>query len=90
MVAEKVQELEQENLSLKRQVAELQSICETRTELPKNCEYCDNYIQHYFRNGNRYYPTCDGHCVAGSRTKNRKTGDTCRAFVKKVYGKNLV
>ena len=39
MVAEKVQKLEQENLSLKRQVAELQSLCETRTELPKTCEY---------------------------------------------------
>ena len=90
MADEKVQELEQENLSLKRQVAELQSICETRAELPKNCEYCDNYIQHYIRHGNEYYPTCDGHCVAGSRTKHRKTGDTCRAFVKKAYGKNLV
>lgn len=79
MVAEKVQELEQENISLKEQVKVLQEICGNHVEIPKNCEYCENFIQHYIRNGNGYHPTCDGHCVAGSRTKGRKTGDICKA-----------
>ncbi len=90
MVAEKVQELEQENIKLKAQVIELQEICGNRAELPKNCEYCENFIQHYIRSRSGYYPTCSGHCVAGSRTKGRKTGDTCRAYVKKQFGKNYI
>lgn len=90
MVAEKVQELEQENIKLKAQVIELQEICGNRAELPKNCEYCENFIQHYIRSRSGYYPTCSGHCVAGSRTKGRKAGDTCRAYVKKQFGKNYI
>lgn len=90
MIADKVQELEQENIALKAQVETLQDICGNRAELPKNCEYCSNFIQHYIRTGSSYYPTCDGHCVAGNRVKDRKTQDTCKAFVKKEYGRNHV
>lgn len=90
MVAEKVQELEQENIKLKAQVIELQEICGNRTELPKNCEYCEHFIQHYIRGGSGYYPTHDGHCAAGNRIKNRKTEDTCKAYAKKQFGKNYV
>lgn len=90
MIADKVQELEQENIALKAQVETLQDICGNRVELPKNCEYCSNFIQHYIRTGSSYYPTCDGHCVAGNRVKDRKTRDTCKAFVKKEYGRNHV
>lgn len=40
MVADKVKELEQENISLKAQVEELQNICGTNANVPMNCEYC--------------------------------------------------
>ena len=90
MIAEKVQELEHENRVLKKQVERLRDICGDRVELPKNCEYCSNFIQHYVRNGNSYIPTYDGHCVAGNRIKGRKLNDTCKFFMKKQYGKNFV
>ena len=75
---------------LKAQVETLQDICGNRIELPKNCEYCSNFIQHYIKTGSSYYPTCDGHCIAGNRVKGRKTKDTCKAFVQKEYGRNRV
>lgn len=90
MVAEKVRELEKENISLKAQLTELQGICGNRAEIPKNCEYCANFIQHYIRQGNEYYPTYAGVCAAGSRIRKRKTDDTCKAYAKKQYGKNCV
>ncbi len=90
MIAEKVQKLEQENTVLKKQVEELLDICESRIELPKNCEYCSNFMQHYIKSGGAYYPTCDGHCIAGNRIKGRKVSDTCKAYVKKVYGRNCI
>lgn len=90
MLAEKVQTLEQENISLKAQVEALQDICGNRIELPKNCEYCSNFIQHYIKTGSSYYPTCDGHCVAGNRVKSRKTQNMCKAFVQKQYGRNMI
>ena len=88
MVAEKVQELEQENIALKEQLKKLQGIC--NIEVPKNCEYCENLIQHYFKNGKKYYPVYTGCCKAGNRVKSRKVTDTCKSFVKKQYGKNFV
>ena len=90
MIAEKVQKLEQENIALKAQVETLQNICGNRVELPKNCEYCSNFIQHYIKNGSSYCPTCDGRCKAGNRIKSRKTNDTCKAFAEKQYGKNYI
>lgn len=90
MLAEKVKKLEQENITLKAQVETLQDICGNKVEFPKNCEYCSNFIQHYIKTGNSYMPTCDGHCTAGNRTKKRKTKDTCKAFVKKQFGKNFI
>ena len=89
MVAEKVQELEQENIALKEQLKKLQGICSS-VEVPKNCEYCENFIQHYFKNGEKYYPTYNGCCQAGNRIKSRKVNDTCKAFVKKQYGRNYI
>jgi len=88
MVAEKVRQLEQENLSLKAQVEELQNICGTNASVPMNCEYCSNFIQHYIKVDGQYSPVYAGYCVAGRRAKMRKTDDTCRSFVKKAYGKN--
>ena len=90
MIAEKVQKLERENIALKAQLETLQDICGNRVELPKNCEYCSNFIQHYIKNGSSYYPTCNGHCVAGNRIKDRKTKNTCKAFVERQYGKNFL
>lgn len=90
MIAEKVRKLEQENIALKAQVETLQDICGNKVELPKNCEYCSNFIQHYIKNGNSYLPTCNGHCVAGNRVKDRKTKNTCKAFVERQYGKNYL
>ena len=43
MVADKVKELEQENILLKAQVEELQNICGGKANMPKNCEYCNNF-----------------------------------------------
>ena len=62
-----MQKLEQENIALKEQVETLRQICGNRAEVPKNCEYCSNFIQHYIKAGNPYYPACDGHCVTGLR-----------------------
>ena len=90
MIAEEVRELEQENATLKKQVLELLDICESRIELPKNCEFCENFMQHYIRSGSSYYPTYNGHCVAGNRVKDRKTSDTCKAYAKRVYGRNCI
>ena len=45
MVADKVKELEQENILLKAQVEELQNICGGKANMPKNCEYCNNFMR---------------------------------------------
>lgn len=90
MISEKVKDLEQENLLLKAQLKELEDLCENKTELLKNCEYCKNFIQHYIRIDGIYVPICDGHCIEGNRVKPRKTGDTCKSFVKRTYGKNFL
>ncbi|MFG6369277.1 MAG: keratin [Lachnospiraceae bacterium] len=90
MVADKVKQLEQENISLKAQIEELQNICGTNASVPMNCEYCRNFIQHYIKIDTHYSPIYDGHCVAGKQTKSRRTDDTCKAFVRKAYGKNRI
>ena len=90
MVAEKVKELEQENILLKAQVEELQNICEGNASVPMNCEYCKNFIQHYIKTGMQYSPIYSGHCIAGKQTKSRGTDDTCKAFVRKAYGRNRI
>ncbi len=90
MVAEKVKELEQENISLKVQLKELQNICGTNAKVPKNCEYCSNFVQHYGKCGSTFYPMFTGHCTAGQRNKPKNTEDTCKSFVQKQYGKNYI
>ena len=90
MLADKVKELEHENNSLKAQLEELQERYGDRANLPKNCEYCGNFIQHYVKCGTVYVATCDGHCVAGSRFKSRKAGETCKYFTQKEYGRNYL
>lgn len=90
MVADKVKELEQENITLKAQVEELQNVCGVNASSPKNCEYCSNFIQHYIKVGMTYTPVYDGHCIAGRGKKTKKTDDTCKSFVKRTYGKNCV
>ena len=88
MIAEKVRKLEQENSELRAQLKEFEEIYGNKAGLPKNCEYCSNFLQHYIKDGTEYRPTYDGHCKAGNRMKSRKTQDTCKAFVQKTYGKN--
>lgn len=90
MLSEQIKDLEQENIALKTQVEILQDICGGRIEVPENCEYCSNFIQHYVKCGSTYVPTCDGRCAAGKRLKNRKADETCKYFVKKAYGKNFI
>lgn len=91
MVAEKVRELEQENENLKAQLEELLAQCGDRAEQPKNCEYCGNFIQHYIKTGNSYYPTYNGHCKASRMIGHKKTVDsTCKSYIKKEYGKNYI
>lgn len=90
MIADKVKELELENNTLKAQVEELQEICGSRGNLPKNCEYCQNFIQHYVKCGSVYVPTCDGHCTAGNRLKRKNVVETCKGYVKRSFGKNRI
>ncbi len=90
MVAEKVQQLEEENITLKARIEELQQLFGINPRMPKNCEYCKNFTQYYFKQGKSYYPTCAGHCVAGSRVKGRRTDDTCQSFARREYGKNFI
>lgn len=90
MIADKVKELEHENSTLKAQVEELQDICGSRGNLPKHCEYCQNFIQHYVKCGNMYVPTYDGHCTAGNRVKKRNVDETCKSFAERSFGKNHI
>lgn len=90
MVSEKVKELEQENALLKEQVKTLEGMCGAGAEYPKNCEYCQNFIQHYIKCGSQYIPTHDGHCAAGQRLKRKKAEETCKSFSKKLFGKNVI
>ena len=90
MVAEKVQQLEQENITLKAQIEELQQLCGINPKMPKNCEYCKHFKQYYLKEGKMYYPIYAGHCVAGRRVKDRRTDDTCQSFAQKEYGKNFI
>lgn len=90
MISEKVKELENENALLRAQVERLQDMCVGKLEVPKNCEYCQNFIQHYFKSGANYYPTHDGHCAAGNRIRRKKVEETCKSFAKKEFGKNYI
>ncbi len=90
MVAEKVKELEQENITLKAQLEELHQIYGANSSVPKNCEYCKHFLQHYIKDGKSYYPIYAGHCVAENRVKGRKLNDTCQSFAKREYGKNHI
>lgn len=90
MIADKVKALERENILLKSQIEQLENICGGKVEVPKNCEYCSNFKQYYIRNEGSYHPVCSGYCVAGNRIKGRKTSETCKAFAKKTFGKNLI
>ncbi len=91
MAAEKVRELESENILLKSQLESLRKIC-GGAELPKRCEYCKNFIQYYVCAEGEYMPTYSGHCAAGNRVKSRvrTTEETCKSFVQKKYGKNFI
>ncbi len=90
MLSKEIAKLEQENAALKEQIEKLQDICGNKVELPRNCEYCSNFIQYYIKNNSLYYPTCNGRCMAGNRVKGRKVNDTCKAFTKKEYRKNCI
>lgn len=91
MIAKEVEKLEQENIELKEQLKKMEELYGDTHKLPKNCEYCSNFIQHYVRcAGNLYVPTCDGHCTAGNRIKSKRGDDSCKSFVLKKYGKNCI
>lgn len=90
MIADKVKELEQENILLKAQVEELQNICGTNANVPMNCEYCKNFMQHYIKSEDQYVPIYSGHCSAQRVKKTRKPDNTCKYFARKTYGKNYV
>ena len=91
MVAEKVQELEDENAMLKAQLEKLLQMYGEGMEGPRDCSHCSNFHQHYIRSdGGSYYPAYCGHCAAGGRMKGRKPGDTCRAFGRMRFGENFI
>jgi len=43
------------------------------------CCTCAFYIQHYRKDGEKYYHVFCGHCVSG-RLKSRKPGQTCERW----------
>ena len=90
MLSEEVKRLERENIDLREKLDYLEKKYVTRAEMPKDCEHCQNFIQHYVLCGIKYVPTYDGSCAASRRIKSVKTDSTCRSFVEKKYGKNCI
>lgn len=92
MIAEDVRKLEEENSILKEQLKKLEEDYGVKAGLPKDCEHCKNFIQHYIRSGGGYYPTYDGHCVASGRVRSRLRGinESCRSFAALRYGENYI
>ncbi len=74
MIAERVLELEQENVQLRNTLMELARKMEQGEVLkPKSCQYCRNFVQHYRKETNgRYEPVYAGHCT--SRVPIKKGG----------------
>ena len=74
MIAERVLELEQENVQLRNTLIELARKMEQGEVLkPKSCQYCRNFVQHYRKETNgRYEPVYAGHCT--SRVPIKKGG----------------
>ena len=74
MIAERVLELEQENVQLRNTLMELARKMEQGEVLkPKSCQYCRNFVQHYRKETNgRYEPIYAGHCT--SRVPIKKGG----------------
>ncbi len=74
MIAERVLELEQENVQLRNTLIELARKMEQGEVLkPKSCQYCRNFVQHYRKETNgRYEPIYAGHCT--SRVPIKKGG----------------
>ena len=90
MLSEKVQNLERENQELKARLISLEELYNDKGDLPKDCRHCENFMQHYIKSGGGYYPTYDGHCVAGNRIKSRKINDTCMSFIRMRYGEHCI
>ena len=56
MLAERVLELEQENVQLRNTLIELARKIEQGEVLkPKSCQYCRNFVQHYRKETNGRY-----------------------------------
>ncbi len=56
MIAERVLELEQENVQLRNTLIELARKIEQGEVLkPKSCQYCRNFVQHYRKETNGRY-----------------------------------
>ena len=89
VVAKEVERLEHENTELRERLKKLQELT-GENQLPKKCENCSNFVQHYIKHGNAYVPAYAGHCNAGYRVKNKKTDETCRAFTERKYGENYI
>lgn len=91
MISEKVRDLEMENDELKAQIMELKEMTGIKEPLPKDCEHCRNYMQHFAKQDGYFYPVYSGHCIAGNRIKTRNPEKTCKSFIKKrVGGRNYV
>lgn len=90
MLSKEIKELENENFLLKRKLDELKEKMEQNEVLkPKSCQYCQNYIQHYAKDGrghvSEYVPIYAGHCTRGvpirkGGKKNPRPDDSCPYF----------
>lgn len=96
MLSREISKLEQENITLKRELEELRRKMENNeVAKPRSCQYCRNYIQHYIKGGaastKEYIPICAGHCTCGvpvskGRKKNPRPDETCPYFELGTYG----
>ncbi len=97
MIAERVRELEHENVQLRNTLIELARKMEQGEVLkPKSCQYCRNFVQHYRKETNgRYEPIYAGHCtsrvpIKKGGKKNPVPDDICPYFELGAEGKKYI
>lgn len=82
----KVNELEQENETLKEELERLKQFYGDDYK-PKRCQECKHFNQHYIRCGVHYFKIDEGTCNAGRRMKKKAAEDErCQFFEKREGG----
>ena len=76
-------QLKQENRVLNEAIDRLKEML-VEEKIPKDCEHCRHFVQHYIKNIGGMYKTdytalYYGHCVLG-RSKRKNSEETCNRF----------